>query len=135
MVSTDASAPLLQVEGETRLLPTLVETTIVKVEVTNIGKNENSVNGGGEPGDVDSGVTVRRKRGWPPGTGKLQLLATMGARMSYIECGEMRFFGKILSVVETSPQAVCILSAVGAVAIVDMCPAGYFGSGVLRYEA
>ncbi|KAI8570464.1 hypothetical protein RHMOL_Rhmol01G0035900 [Rhododendron molle] len=89
MVSTDASAPLLQVEGETRLLPTLVETTIVKVEVTNIGKNENSVNGGGEPGDVDSGVTVRRKRGWPPGTGKLQLLATMGARMSYIECGEM----------------------------------------------
>ncbi|XP_058180337.1 uncharacterized protein LOC131298849 isoform X2 [Rhododendron vialii] len=37
-------------------------------------------------------------------------------------------------VVQMSPRAVCILSAVGAVAIVDMCLAGYFGCGVLRYE-
>ncbi|KAF7129445.1 hypothetical protein RHSIM_Rhsim10G0095800 [Rhododendron simsii] len=143
MDSTNASAPLLQVEGETQLPPTLVETTIVKVEVTDTGKNENSVNGsgvgsgegsvavdggGGEAGDVDSEVMVRRKRGRPrkhlvesreclpslqnivpkrgrgrpPGIGKLQLLAAMGEDI----------FGRMLSVVQTSPRAVCILSAV-----------------------
>ncbi|XP_058180329.1 AT-hook motif nuclear-localized protein 9-like isoform X1 [Rhododendron vialii] len=48
--------------------------------------------------------------------------------------GEDIFQKKILSVVQMSPRAVCILSAVGAVAIVDMCLAGYFGCGVLRYE-
>ncbi|KAI8534634.1 hypothetical protein RHMOL_Rhmol10G0105500 [Rhododendron molle] len=95
MDSTNASAPLLKVEGVTQLPPTLVETTIVKVEVIDTGKNENSVNGsgvgsgegsvavnggGGESGDVDSEVTD--------------------------------IFGRMLSVVQTSPRAVCIFSAV-----------------------
>ncbi|XP_058198164.1 AT-hook motif nuclear-localized protein 10-like isoform X1 [Rhododendron vialii] len=180
---TNASAPLPRVEEETQLPLTLVATT-VKVEVTDGGMNENSVNGGGvrsgegsvaveegggESGDVDS--TVRRKRGRPrkypvesreclpslqnlvpkrgrgrpPGTKKLQL-ATMG-RVSVDTAGGNftphvlnilggeDIFGRILSVVvQVSPRSVCILSAVGAVAIVDICPAGCFGSDVLRYE-
>ncbi|KAG5564178.1 hypothetical protein RHGRI_000388 [Rhododendron griersonianum] len=110
MVSTNTSAPLLQVEGETQLPPTVLETTIVKVEVIDTGENENSVNGGGKSGDVDSEVTVWRKRGRPrkhpvesreclpslqnlvpkrgrgrpSGTGKLQLLAAMEYRTSRV---------------------------------------------------
>ncbi|KAG5545371.1 hypothetical protein RHGRI_017746 [Rhododendron griersonianum] len=44
-----------------------------------------------------------------------------------MKCSDIVIFGKISSVVQTSPRAVCILSVVGAVAIIDMCPAGYFG--------
>ncbi|KAG5564173.1 hypothetical protein RHGRI_000384 [Rhododendron griersonianum] len=261
MDSTNASAPLLQVEGETQLPHTLVETTIVKVEVTDTGMNENSVIGGGESGDVDSEVTLewllfqsphfseRTSRVAPNGSSKRRRVSTNqtvstviftitwrflavlwlqsscreylspnGSELVLSSCGEengakehlelgqcideanmhddnsldrrngrMRFsdfhgflwllpsavfsfpqgcnlrsregqlavdtaggnftthvlnilvgediFGKILSIVQTSPRAVCLLTVVGAVAIVDMCPAGYFGSSVLRHEA
>lgn len=43
--------------------------------------------------------------------------------------------GVLSSFAQKGARSFCILSAVGCVSIVDICPAGYFGSGILRFKA
>lgn len=126
---------------------------------------------GGESRDADPQVTVRRKRGRPrkhqvespeclpslqklvpkggrgrpPGTGKLQSLATMGRLAVHraggnliphvlnVQVGE-DIVDKLLSVVPMGPQAVCILSAAGSISTADIRPPGFLGFGILRRE-
>ncbi|XP_057479240.1 AT-hook motif nuclear-localized protein 9-like [Actinidia eriantha] len=90
-------------------------------------------------------IEPKRGRGRPPGTGKLQKLASLGGlaldtavgnfvpHNMMIQRGE-DVVQKLSLVANCGPRSLCILSAVGAVSIVEIRPAGYFGSGILRYE-
>ncbi|KAG5515708.1 hypothetical protein RHGRI_036679 [Rhododendron griersonianum] len=81
----------------------------------------------------------KRGRGRPPGSGKLQMLASLGelgdtAGGNFtpyalaIQTG-VDIAGVLSSFAQKGAPSFCILSAVGCVSIVDICPAGYFGSG------
>ncbi|KAA8544188.1 hypothetical protein F0562_022176 [Nyssa sinensis] len=86
----------------------------------------------------------KRGRGRPRGSGKLQILASLGGfsvdtvggnftpHAVTIQTGE-DIVDTILSFAKRGPQSICILSASGAVSCVDICQPGFFG-GILRYE-
>ncbi|KAI8524263.1 hypothetical protein RHMOL_Rhmol13G0137000 [Rhododendron molle] len=140
MEDNNICAPLPQAEAETQSPPVPAETTAVKVEVTVAGTVENlrangSGDGGGEAaedrGDGESGgvvgpeVTIRRKRGRPR---KHHQLGSPDSSASPDIAGVLSSFA------QKGARSFCILSAVGCVSIVDICPAGCFGSVCLFFS-
>ncbi|XP_061352363.1 AT-hook motif nuclear-localized protein 22-like isoform X2 [Gastrolobium bilobum] len=90
------------------------------------------------------GSSVKRSRGRPPGSGKLQILASIGGFVAETAGGSFTphvlvvdpgddVVSMILSFFQKGPLAVCILSATGAVSSVSIRQAGVAG-GVLSYE-
>ncbi|XP_058198274.1 AT-hook motif nuclear-localized protein 9-like [Rhododendron vialii] len=101
----------------------------------------------GSPDSSASPVSLgpKRGRGRPPGSGKLQMLASLGelgdtAGGNFtpyalaIQTG-VDIAGVLSSFAQKGARSFCILSAVGCVSIVDICPTGYFGCGILRFKA
>ncbi|KAF3455117.1 hypothetical protein FNV43_RR05565 [Rhamnella rubrinervis] len=88
---------------------------------------------------------LKRGRGRPRGSGKLQLLASLGGfaadtaggnftpHVVNVQSGE-DVYSKIISFSQKGPRAVCILSATGVVSSVVIRQPGSSG-GFLRYEA
>ncbi|KAJ1378781.1 PPC domain [Sesbania bispinosa] len=87
---------------------------------------------------------VKRGRGRPRGTGKLQILASMGGYVAETAGGSFiphvltvntgeDVVNKIISFFQKGPRSVCILSATGPVSSVTIRQPGPIG-GFLRYE-
>ncbi|XP_020215453.1 AT-hook motif nuclear-localized protein 9-like [Cajanus cajan] len=95
------------------------------------------------PGYSDS--TARRGRGRPRGSGKLQILASIGGYIAETAGGSFiphvltvnhgeDMVGKIMSFFDKGHRAVCILSATGAVSTVAIRKPTDSGHGIWRYE-
>ncbi|XAR59684.1 hypothetical protein NMG60_11015605 [Bertholletia excelsa] len=104
----------------------------------NVNENKELVEGESSASPATS-VGQKRGRGRPRGSGRLQVLADLGdfsvnhtLKHMHTHTHTHDIVKTISSFAQSGPRSTCVLSAVGPVSAVDICPA--FGSGILRYE-